>query len=75
MGYKKNDNLTFFWFVISNLIPFFGLYLFIKFKSKYPNKARLALVSSIIGSLIILVTIYLIFSLKQYFNTLHNLKR
>lgn len=57
---NPNDNLTFFWFILSNLIPLIGLYLFFKFVNHSPNRAKLALISALIGSLIAIIIINLL---------------
>lgn len=49
MDTKSNDTLSRFWFIISNAIPPIGFFLFLRHKNKYPNKARKALTSAIIG--------------------------
>jgi hypothetical protein len=46
---KDNDNLSQFWFVVSNALPPVGFFLYFKHRMQYPNKAKRALVSALIG--------------------------
>lgn len=49
METKNNDTLSRFWFIVSNVVPPIGFFLFFRHRSQYPNKARRALTSAIIG--------------------------
>lgn len=45
----NKDNLSRFWFVVSNAVPPIGFFLYFKHRKAYPNKARRALTSAMIG--------------------------
>jgi hypothetical protein len=45
----NKDNLSRFWFVVSNAVPPIGFFLYFRHRKAYPNKARKALTSAIIG--------------------------
>lgn len=45
----NNDKLPRSWFVLSNMLPPVGLFLYLKHRKRYPNKARAALTSAAIG--------------------------
>lgn len=49
MKNNNTDNLSRFWFIVSNAIPPVGLFLYFKHRRQYPNKAKRALISAIIG--------------------------
>lgn len=44
-----NDNLSRLWFVISNMVPPVGFYLYFRHRARFPNKARKALISALTG--------------------------
>ena len=46
---NNNDNLSRFWFVISNALPPIGFFLYFRYRKTHPNKAKTALTSAIIG--------------------------
>lgn len=43
------DNLSRFWFIISNALPPIGFFLYFRHRKAYPNKAKRALTSAMIG--------------------------
>jgi len=45
----NKDQLSRFWFVVSNALPPVGLFLYFRHRKAYPNKAKRALKSAIIG--------------------------
>jgi hypothetical protein len=45
----NTDNLSKFWFVVSNAVPPIGFYLYFRHRKAHPNKARKALTSAVIG--------------------------
>jgi hypothetical protein len=45
----NTDNLSRFWFVVSNAVPPIGFYLYFRHRKAHPNKARKALTSAMIG--------------------------
>ena len=45
----NTDNLSRFWFVVSNAIPPIGFYLYFRHRKAHPNKAGKALTSATIG--------------------------
>jgi hypothetical protein len=45
----NKDNLSKFWFVVSNALPPIGFFLYFKHRKTHPNKAARALLSAIIG--------------------------
>lgn len=45
----NKDNLSRFWFIISNALPPIGFFLYFRHRKAYPNKAKRALTSAIIG--------------------------
>lgn len=45
----NKDNLSRFWFVVSNAVPPIGFFLYFRHRKAYPNKARRALTSAVIG--------------------------
>lgn len=50
MQTKENkDNLPGFWFIASNAVPPIGFFLYFKNRNHYPNKAKRALRSALIG--------------------------
>lgn len=49
METKGNDTLSRFWHIASNAVPPIGFFLFFRYRNRYPNKARRALTSAVIG--------------------------
>lgn len=49
MKNENRDELSRFWFVLSNAIPPIGFFLYFKHRNQYPKKARRALMSAAIG--------------------------
>ena len=45
----KKDDLSRFWFIISNALPPIGFLLYLRHRKQYPNKAKSALRSAVIG--------------------------
>ena len=45
----NKDNLSRLWFVVSNALPPVGFFLYFRHRNAYPNKAKRALISAIIG--------------------------
>lgn len=45
----NTDNLSKFWFVVSNAVPPIGFYLYFRHRKAHPNKARKVLTSAVIG--------------------------
>jgi hypothetical protein len=45
----NKDNLSRFWFIVSNVLPPIGFLLYFRHRKTHPNKAKRALVSAIIG--------------------------
>jgi len=45
----NKDQLSRFWFVVSNALPPVGFFLFFRHRKTYPYKAKRALISAIIG--------------------------
>lgn len=43
------DNLSRFWFAVSNMLPPIGFFIYLKHRNQYPNKAKKALTSALIG--------------------------
>ncbi|KMQ65294.1 hypothetical protein ACM39_16565 [Chryseobacterium sp. FH2] len=52
---NDNDSLSRFWFILSNAIPPIGFFLYFKHRNQFPNKAKKALTSAVIGVPIALV--------------------
>lgn len=52
---NNKDSLSKLWFVLSNAIPPIGFFLYFKHKNQYPNKAKRALTSALIGVPIALI--------------------
>jgi len=46
---NSNDDLSRFWLAVSNAAPPVGFFLYFRHRSQYPNKAKKALVSALIG--------------------------
>ncbi|MET0464648.1 MAG: hypothetical protein ABW007_15900 [Chitinophagaceae bacterium] len=46
---QDKDKLSGFWFMASNAIPPIGFFLYFKHRNEYPNKAKRALTSALIG--------------------------
>jgi hypothetical protein len=59
MNNKKDDNLSWLWFITSNTIPPIGFYLYFKHRRQFPNKARRALISAVAGIPIALISGYI----------------
>jgi len=55
---NSNDELSRFWLAISNAAPPVGFFLYFRYRAQYPNKARKALVSALIGIPIAIVAGY-----------------
>ena len=53
------DHLSRFWLVLSNALPPIGFFLYFKHRKAYPNKARRALTSVMIGVPIAILAGYL----------------
>ncbi|OOQ60431.1 hypothetical protein [Mucilaginibacter pedocola] len=45
----NKDELSSFWFVVSNALPPVGFFLYFKHRQQFPNKAKRALNSALIG--------------------------
>ncbi|SDR04441.1 hypothetical protein SAMN05421664_3265 [Chryseobacterium soldanellicola] len=45
----NKDSLSGFWFIVSNAVPPIGFFLYLKHRKRFPNKARRALTSAVIG--------------------------
>ncbi len=45
----NKDNLSGFWFIISNALPPIGFFLYFRYRKTHPNKAKRALTSAMIG--------------------------
>ena len=45
----NKDNLSRFWFVVSNALPPVGFFLYFRHRKAHPNKAKSALISAMIG--------------------------
>ncbi|QSW90153.1 hypothetical protein J0383_04875 [Flavobacterium endoglycinae] len=60
MNTNTNDTLSKFWFIVSNAVPPIGFFLFFRHRSQYPNKARRALTSGLIGVPIAILMGYII---------------
>lgn len=45
----NKDQLSGFWFVVSNALPPIGFFLYFRHRKAHPNKARRALTSAMIG--------------------------
>lgn len=60
MENKKSDDLSRFWWIMSNAVPPIGFFLYFKHRNQYPDKARKALKSAAIGVPIALVAGYII---------------
>jgi len=45
----NKDDLSRFWFVVSNALPPIGFFLYVRHRKAYPNKAKRALISAMIG--------------------------
>ncbi|WP_084163918.1 SDR family oxidoreductase [Olivibacter sitiensis] len=58
MKENNKDSLSQFWFVLSNMIPPIGFFLYFKHRNQHPNKARRALTSALIGVPIALMAGY-----------------
>ncbi|MBB4107441.1 hypothetical protein [Pedobacter zeae] len=43
------DQLSWFWFIVSNTLPPVGFFLYFRHRKAYPNKAKRALISAITG--------------------------
>ncbi|NII81044.1 hypothetical protein [Pedobacter sp. SG918] len=43
------DHLSRFWFIVSNALPPIGFFLYFRHRKAYPNKAKSALTSAMIG--------------------------
>lgn len=56
---SNKDNLSRFWFIFSNIAPPIGFFLYFKHRNQFPNKARKALTSAIIGIPIALIAGYI----------------
>lgn len=52
---NNKDELSRFWFILSNAVPPIGFFLYFKHRQQYPNKAKSALKSAIIGVPIALI--------------------
>ncbi|MBO9659618.1 MAG: hypothetical protein J7527_12415 [Chitinophagaceae bacterium] len=59
MNNKKDDELSKPLFIVSNAIPPVGFYLYFKYRRQFPNKARKALISAIVGVPIALISGYI----------------
>ncbi|MEY8760614.1 hypothetical protein [Chryseobacterium tongliaoense] len=56
---NKKDELSRLWFMISNAIPPIGIFLYFKHRKLFPNKAKRALTSALIGIPIALIAGYI----------------
>lgn len=56
---NKKDELSKLWFMISNAVPPIGFFLYFKHRKVFPNKARRALTSALIGIPIALIAGYI----------------
>ena len=55
-----NDELSRYWFMVCNAMPPVGFFLYFKHRKQYPNKAKRALTSALIGVPLALVMGYII---------------
>jgi len=46
---SSTDRLSNFWFIISQMLPPIGFFLYLKYKNQFPNKAKKALTGAIVG--------------------------
>ena len=60
MNGNHNDSLSKFWFMVSNAMPPVGFFLYFKYRKQYPNKAKRALTSAMIGIPLALIMGYII---------------
>jgi len=56
---NNQDELPRLWFIISNAIPPIGFFLYFKHRKQFPNKAKRALTSAVIGVPIALIAGYI----------------
>ena len=59
MKINNNDDLSGFWFIVSNAIPPIGFFLYFRYRNRYPNKARRALTGAVTGVPVALVAGYI----------------
>jgi len=57
---NNKDNLSSLWFILSQALPPIGFFLYFKHRNQFPNKARKALTSAIIGVPIALIAGYIL---------------
>jgi hypothetical protein len=57
---NSNDDLSRFWLAMSNAAPPIGFFLYFRHRGQYPNKAKRALVSALIGMPIAILAGYII---------------
>lgn len=46
---SNEDHLSKFWFIVSNMIPPVGFFIYFKNRNEFPKKARKALISALTG--------------------------
>lgn len=56
---NNNDVLSGFWLAVSNAAPPIGFFLYFRHRAQYPNKAKRALISALIGIPIAIVAGYI----------------
>lgn len=56
---NNNEKLTALWTILSNALPPIGFFLYFKYRSQFPKKARTALINGIIGIPIAIVGGYI----------------
>lgn len=56
---NNKDKLSRLWFALSNAIPPIGFFLYFKHRRQYPNKAKKALSSAVIGVPVALIAGYI----------------
>ncbi len=56
---EGKDNLSKSWFILSNALPPIGFFLYFKHRDQYPDKAKSALTSALIGIPVAIVAGYL----------------
>lgn len=59
MTTTNTDELSKPWFILSNIVPPIGFFLYFKHRNQFPNKAKKALTGAIIGIPVGLVMKYL----------------
>ncbi|WP_299183055.1 hypothetical protein [uncultured Chryseobacterium sp.] len=57
---KTTDRLLNFWFMLSQMLPPIGFFLYFKHKNQFPNKAKKALTGALVGIPVGIVMGYLL---------------